>query len=233
MYRYAAVSYVDIWLWCSSSYSYVLRSIEFQKFRVDFHKFHAGRFQKCSRLHIKNAENGFGFDFLEWYHDDGIKLLIHILRVIGDETWAWFVNGGTKDPQSSGCTCSHWTNRKIPNKVCQNVNDNCLLCQRKNAHGGFMQRGTTITSEVNCEMLKKTVGPWECWHPVQCSSMTMRAGTELLSFENCWNISIGSCFTTLLTALISLRTTTTCSATWRTGSDHSVLTILRSWWKVP
>jgi hypothetical protein len=38
--------------------------------------------------------------------------------------------------------------------------------------------------------------------------------------------------TTLLRALISLRRTTTCLPTWRTGWDHSVSAIMRSWWKV-
>jgi hypothetical protein len=33
-----------------------------------------------------NAENGFGFDFLERYHTDGNEFLSHITRVTGDET---------------------------------------------------------------------------------------------------------------------------------------------------
>jgi hypothetical protein len=35
----------------------------------------------------QNAENGCGFDFLEWYHKDGDEFLSHILRVRGDKTW--------------------------------------------------------------------------------------------------------------------------------------------------
>jgi hypothetical protein len=33
----------------------------------------------------QNAENGFGFDFLERHHKDGDEFLNHILRVTGDE----------------------------------------------------------------------------------------------------------------------------------------------------
>jgi hypothetical protein len=48
----------------------------------------------------------------------------------------------------------------------------------------------------------------------------------------CWSISTGTCFTTLLTAVILLWATTTCLPTWRTGCYHSVSTIMMSWWKV-
>jgi hypothetical protein len=33
-----------------------------------------------------NAENDFGFDFLERYHKDGNEFLNHIVQVTGDET---------------------------------------------------------------------------------------------------------------------------------------------------
>jgi hypothetical protein len=49
--------------------------------------------------------------------------------------------------------------------------------------------------------------------------------------EHCWSISTGSCLTTLLTALILLRATTTCFPTYRTGWDDRASTIM-SWWKV-
>jgi hypothetical protein len=46
----------------------------------------------------KIAENGFGFDFLERYRQDGVELLInHIVLVTGDETWVLFVNVETRD----------------------------------------------------------------------------------------------------------------------------------------
>jgi hypothetical protein len=40
----------------------------------------------------QNAENGFGFDFLEQYHKDGDTFLSYIVRVTGDETWVSFVD---------------------------------------------------------------------------------------------------------------------------------------------
>jgi hypothetical protein len=46
------------------------------------------------------------------------------------------------------------------------------------------------------------------------------------------SISTGSCLTTLLTALILFQTTAACLPTWRTGWDHSISTIMRSWRKV-
>jgi hypothetical protein len=55
-------------------------------------------------------------------------------------------------------------------------------------------------------------------------------GDECLN--HCWSISTRSCLTNLLTALISLRATTTCLPTWRTGWDHSPSTIMRSWERV-
>jgi hypothetical protein len=82
----------------------------------------------------------------------------------------------------------------------------------------FMQKETIITSEVYCETLKElrrdiqnkrrgmlTYGVRvvllhdnECTHTI-----------ELLALKNCCSISTGSCLTTLFTAPISLRVTTT------------------------
>jgi hypothetical protein len=45
----------------------------------------------------QNAENGFGFHFLEQYHKDGDEFINHIVRVTGDETWVSFVNVQTKE----------------------------------------------------------------------------------------------------------------------------------------
>jgi hypothetical protein len=101
----------------------------------------------------------------------------------------------------------------------------------------FMQKRTKITSELYCETLKNCVGSFrakevECWHTVYCSSMTMRIGIQLFAPEHTWSILTGSCLTTLLTAMIMLRATTTCLPTWRTGWDHSASTIVRSLWQV-
>jgi hypothetical protein len=40
--------------------------------------------------------------FLEQYHKDGDELLNHIVGVIGDETWASFVNVETKGQSKLG-----------------------------------------------------------------------------------------------------------------------------------
>jgi hypothetical protein len=61
---------------------------------------------------------------------------------------------------------------------------------------------------------------------------TQRVITQLLTLEHCWSISTGSCFTTLLTALISCRSTTICLRAWKNCCDHSTSRIMRSWWKV-
>jgi hypothetical protein len=65
------------------------------------------------------------------------------------------------------------------------------------------------------------------------TSIAVLVLTQLLALEHCLSISTGSCLTTLLTALISLRATTTClpTPTSRTDWDHSASTIM-SWWKV-
>jgi hypothetical protein len=96
----------------------------------------------------------------------------------------------------------------------------------------FMQQGTTITLAVYCAKLKKK----NCIRPfrtkgMHCSSTTMCVCKQLPALEHCWRISTGSSVTTLLTALTSLRATTTCLPTWRTVWDHSPSTIT-SWWKL-
>jgi hypothetical protein len=45
----------------------------------------------------QNAENGFGFDFLERYHKDGDEFLNNIIGVTGDRTRVSFVNFETKE----------------------------------------------------------------------------------------------------------------------------------------
>jgi hypothetical protein len=84
----------------------------------------------------QNAENGFGFDFLEQYHKDGDEFISHIVRVTGAETWILFVNVETKD-------------------------GNCFMGQERKrvVMVEFMQLGTTVTSEAYCETLKKLRHP--------------------------------------------------------------------------
>jgi hypothetical protein len=100
----------------------------------------------------------------------------------------------------------------------------------------FMQRGTTITLDLHCRKLK------EWCRAIRNKRRTMLTSDvvllrdiarrrTVLPLEHCCSISSGSCLTTLLTALISLRATTSCLPTWRTW-DHSSLAITGSWWKV-
>jgi hypothetical protein len=45
----------------------------------------------------QNAENGFGFDFLERDHKDGDEFLIHTVQEAGGEIWVSFVNVETTE----------------------------------------------------------------------------------------------------------------------------------------
>jgi hypothetical protein len=144
-----------------------------------------------------------------------------------------------KSSHSSGCTHIRQTSWKSLNKcVPAKKLMKTLFWDRKGVLiVEFMQQGTTITSEVYCETLKKTVGPFrtkgvECLYPVYCSSTKTRVHIQLLVLEHCCSVSAGSCLATLLTVLISLRATPTCLPTWRTDCDHNASTIMRSWWKV-
>jgi hypothetical protein len=100
----------------------------------------------------------------------------------------------------------------------------------------FMQQGTTITTEVYCETLRKFVGPFrtkgkKCWHPGKRSSMSMHVRIQLLRTQALWSISTWNCLTTRLTALILFRVTNTYLPMWRTGCDQSASEIVRRWWK--
>jgi hypothetical protein len=57
--------------------------------------------------YAQNAENGFGFDFLELYHKDGNGFLNHITRVTGDETWVLFMNVETKNQSEVKAVVAH------------------------------------------------------------------------------------------------------------------------------
>jgi hypothetical protein len=97
------------------------------------------------------------------------------------------------------------------------------------------QQGTTITSEVYREILKKLR------RTIQNTSREMVTFSVVLIHANArphtaacpraLRISTTSWLTTFLTALISFRATITCLPTWRTGWDHSTWAIMRSWRK--
>jgi histone-lysine N-methyltransferase SETMAR len=88
----------------------------------------------------QNAENVFGFDFLERYHKDGDEFLNHIVQVIGDKTWVSFVNVETKEQSKK------WVHTHSPNKptkfkqtlsACQKADGNCFPQQERSADGGI------------------------------------------------------------------------------------------------
>jgi hypothetical protein len=105
----------------------------------------------------QNAENGFGFNFLEEYHKDGSEFLNHILQVTSDETWVSFVNVETKE-QSKQWMHAHPPNK--PKKIKQRLSARKLIAAVFWDMKGvlmveFIQQGTTIMSEVYYKTLKK------------------------------------------------------------------------------
>jgi hypothetical protein len=56
--------------------------------------------------------------FFERYHKGGYEILIHVVRVTGDETWVSFANFESKESQSSERTHIHQTSRKSLNERC-------------------------------------------------------------------------------------------------------------------
>jgi hypothetical protein len=92
--------------------------------------------------------------FLERYHKDGDEFLNPIMQVTGDETWVSYLNVKTKSNQSSRCVHIYQKAEKFlpARKLMETVfwdRKGVLMVE-------FMQQGTTLTSEVYCETLKKT-----------------------------------------------------------------------------
>jgi hypothetical protein len=73
----------------------------------------------------------------------------------------------------------------------------------------FVQQGTIITSEVYCETLKERRGMLTS----NVLVVFLHENVRSLALEHRWSISTGSCLTTLLKGLNSLRVTTTCLST--------------------
>jgi hypothetical protein len=87
----------------------------------------------------QKAENGFGSDFLEQYHEDGNEFLNRIIRVT-------FVNVETKEQSNQRM---HTHSRNKPKKIKQTFS----ACRKADGRKSvlmveFMQQGITITSEV-------------------------------------------------------------------------------------
>jgi hypothetical protein len=96
------------------------------------------------------------FTFLEQYHKDG-EFLNHVVRVTGDETWVSFVNVETKE-QSRQWVPTHLPNKpkKIKQTSARKLRATVFMDRKGVLVVEFMQQGTTVTSEVYCEILKIT-----------------------------------------------------------------------------
>jgi histone-lysine N-methyltransferase SETMAR len=106
--------------------------------------------------HAENTENGLSFAFFfERYCKDGNEFLNHI--VTGDETWVSCVNVKTKE-QSKQWMHTHSPNK--PRKFKQTLSARKLMAtlfwdMKRVLLVDFLPQGTTITSEMYCETLKK------------------------------------------------------------------------------
>jgi hypothetical protein len=108
-------------------------------------------------LHKMGSENANGCA-QNTGHKDGDEFLDHIVQVTADETWFSFENVETKEQYK------HWMHTHSLNKLKkfkQMLLARKLIATVFQARKGtlmvtFMQRGTTIKSEVYCETLKKT-----------------------------------------------------------------------------
>jgi hypothetical protein len=103
-------------------------SSQFQKFRMNFHKFQGmfslrlsqlgyavtsfphGAFRKCSRVHPRSSEWLQDSTFLKRYHKDRDEYLNHIVWITGDETWFSSVNTETNEQSKQ------WMNTHSLNK---------------------------------------------------------------------------------------------------------------------
>jgi hypothetical protein len=88
----------------------------------------------------QNAQNGFGFDFLDRYHEDDGEFLNHTVQVIGDETWVSVLNAETKQQLKQRM---HTNSPNKPRKfkqmlsACMKADGNWFLGQERSADGGI------------------------------------------------------------------------------------------------
>ena len=123
--------------------------------RLGYHKFCARWVPKqLTDLH-KTQRMGSALTFLQCYWEEGDKFLDRI--VTGDKTWVQFMNAETKQ-QSKQWMHTHSPNK--PKKFKQTLSNRKMMATIFWDCKGillteFMTPGTTITSEVYCEMLHK------------------------------------------------------------------------------
>jgi hypothetical protein len=112
--------------------------------------------------------------------------------------------------------------------ICQKTDGNCFLGQKGVLMVEFMQQRTTI---IYCKTLKELLWVIENKRLGMVTSGVVLLhdnARPLLALEHCWSILTGSCLTTLLTALISFRATTTYLPILRTDWDHSASAVTRN-----
>jgi hypothetical protein len=133
---------------------------------------------------------------LEQFQKDGDEFLSHIVQVIDGETWVSFVDVETKEQSKKWMhTFTRQPEKVQTNVICQKADGNCFLRQERSTDGGIHATGdhSNVRSVLqNAEKLCRAIQNQRFIH------------IQLPTLEHCWNISTGSCLTTLLTTLILL-----------------------------
>lgn len=123
--------------------------------QLGYHKFCARWIPKVLTEIHKSKRMGSALDFLSRYDAEGEEFLNRI--VTGDETWVAYVNAETKQ---QSMTWGHTASPNKPKKARQTFSARKVMATVFwDAQGillvEFMERGTTITSAVYCETMKK------------------------------------------------------------------------------
>jgi hypothetical protein len=121
--------------------------------------------------------------FLERYHKDGA------------ETWVSFVNVETKE-QSKQWMHTHSPSKSL-NKLClpaRKLMETVFWHRRGVLNVEFMQQGTTVTWEIDCETIENSVGlaiqnrrPGMLTYG-EVLTMTIHIRIQLLALKHCWSI---------------------------------------------
>jgi hypothetical protein len=123
--------------------------------------------------------------------------------------WSW----NLKTVNAVDTHIDQTSKEKFKQTLCgrQKADDSSSLGQERSADGGIRAKGTTIKSEADLETEKTAQGlsKQKVWNDdIGCTRSApppLRARIQLLTLEYCYRISTGSCLTTFLTDLISLR----------------------------
>lgn len=170
-----------------------------------------------------------------------MKNFCHIIWVADDETWFSCVNVETKQQKKQWMQHIHQTSRKVWTNACLAESWWHFLSMtawESNAGGEIhaTRDCSNITSALwntkrkLCRAVQnKRYGMLTFGVVLQ---MIMHVHIQLLALKHCSSILFGSNLTTIFTDLIPLQGTCTCLSSWRTGWNHNISTIMRSWWEV-